>query len=142
MPPFPKRVAPRVADIGPIAGIVALGTGAVSDQNRLVGVVTRDCVVTGVTVKQSADITGTGLTLNLFARTAAGAAGSSILASTVSLDAASAAAALAGQTASLSATASALKLTKGMLIEAVLDATSVTAGPGDVAITIEVAPVA
>ena len=136
---FSNQVGPRWAEGGKISlqGIAALGTGAVSDVNKIVAVVPKNMRVTGIRVVQQADITGTGLTVDIFARTAAGATGSSLLASTVSLNVADAAAGKAGQTATLTATIANRDLAEGQLIEAVFDATSITAGPGDVLVEIE-----
>lgn len=125
---------------GALQGTAALGVSSVADVNKVVGTVPFRLRVTSVKVYQQADITGTGLTMDLFARTTAGAAGNSLLASTVSLDVANAAAGKAGQSATLSATKSNLILSKGQMLEAVFDATSVTAGPGDVTVVVEFTP--
>ena len=139
---FPNQVPPRWAEGGRIKvqGIAALGVGAVSDINKIVCAVPKNMRATGVRVYQQADITGTGLTMDLLVRTAAGATGSSLIASAVSLNVADAAAGKAGQEATLTATIANRDLSEGQLIEAVFDATSVTAGPGDVLVEIEGIP--
>lgn len=126
---------------GSLQGRFALGTGAVSDVTSALGCIPKKCKVTSVRAYQQADITGTGLTLDVIARTTAGAAGATLLASVISLDVADAAAGKAGQSGTLTATPANLALAEGQLIECVFDATSVTAGPGDVIVEVEYSPI-
>lgn len=128
---------------GSIQGVVALGTGAVTTQTRVVGVVPKKLRVSGIRIYQQGDIAGTTptLTAEVYARTTAGAAGNSLQSSTVNMDVADAAAGKAGQDASLTTTEANLDLAEGQLIEVVFTAGgTVSTGPGDVLVEIEFVP--
>lgn len=128
---------------GPITlqGVAALGTGAVSDVTRVVAVAPCKMRVTSIKLYADNDITGTDLTVDVLARTAAGAAGSTLLSAAVSINVADQAAARAGVSTTLTATLANRIVAEGQLIEAFFDATSVTAGPGDVAVVIKGVPI-
>lgn len=125
---------------GSIQGVVALGTGAVSTATKIIGVVPKKARVTSIRIYQQADITGTSLTAEVFARTTAGATGNTLQSAATSLDVADAAAGKAGQAASLTATTANLHLSEGQLLEVTFTASSVTAGPGDVLVEVEFEP--
>lgn len=109
-------------------------------QNRIIGVVPRRCHVVGVRIYGQTAVTATTLTADLFARTVAGAAGASLLASVMDIDFATAAAALAGVTGALTATGADLRLVEGQLLEMVIAVSSATVGPGDVIIEVDFEP--
>jgi hypothetical protein len=123
-----------------VLGVVALGTGAVSTQTRIVGVVPQDLVVKGIRYYGQAAVTGTTVTAEAHARTAAGAAGASLQSAATDINFASAAAGKAGVAAALTTTTGDRRLAQGQLLEVVVTATSITAGPGDLLVAVEFEP--
>ena len=125
---------------GSIQGVVALGTGAVSTQTKIIGVVPKKARVTGIRYYVQAAATATALTAQVFARTAAGAAGNDLNADT-SIDVADAATGKTGIETTLESTnPDHLWLAEGQLLEVVVTASSATAGPGDLLVEIEFEP--
>lgn len=120
--------------------VVPLGTGAVSTQTKIVAVVPKTLRVTGIRYHGQAAVTGTSLTAQVFARTTAGGSGNSLQSAATSVAFGSAAAALAGVAASLTTTAAHLRLVKNQVLEVVITASGVTAGPGDLIVAIEFSP--
>lgn len=120
--------------------MVQLGTGAVSTQTVALFKIPRNAVVKGIRYYGNAAPTASALTAEMYARTAAGAAGVSLQSAATDIDFASAAAAKAGVAASLSATAANLRPAEDRLIEVVITATSCTAGPGDLVCALEFDP--
>lgn len=128
---------------GSIQGIVALGTGSVATQTRIVGVVPKKMRVKNIRFHAQAVATGTTptLTAEVFARTSAGAAGNTLQSAATNIIFADAAAAKAGSAASLTATTANLDLAEPQLIEVVVTAGgTVSAGPGDLLVEIEFEP--
>jgi len=123
-----------------IQGIVALGTGAVVTQTKIIGSIPRDCIVTGIRMYAQSAPTATSLVGEVFARSAAGAAGNTLQASTADLDFATAAAAKTGVEATLTATQADRKLSENQLLEVVVTANTVNPGPGDLLVEVEFAP--
>lgn len=124
---------------GAVQGVVPLGTGAVTTQTKIVAAVPKKFKVTAINLYGQAAVTGTSITAEVFARTAAGAAGNS-LCTARSIAFASAEAGKAGVGATLTATLADRNLAEGQLLEVVITATSITAGPGDVLVVIEYDP--
>ena len=113
--------------------VVALGTSTVTTQTAAVAQVRRRGIVTGFRVYGQAAVTATSLTIQLTKRSAGGSATN--ISNAVDIDFASASAALAGVAGTL--TASATSLAEDDLLEAVIAASSATAGPGDLVISAE-----
>lgn len=124
---------------GSIQGVAALGTGAVTTQTKIVGVVPKDLKVKDIRFYGQAAVTGT-LTAEVFARTSAGAAGNTLQSAATDIAFASAAAGKTGVAASLTDTVANLSIDEDQLIEVVVTATSVTAGPGDLGVKVEFEP--
>ncbi len=120
--------------------VINLGTGAVSTGNHIVGVVPQNCRVVGIRFHGQSAPTATSLTIEVFERTSAGAAGNTLQASATDIDFASAAAAKTGISASLTTTQSSLRLTEGQLVEATVTANTVNPGPGDLVVEIDFEP--
>lgn len=119
---------------------IVLGTGAVSTQTKLVGTIPVAGKIQSITFVGQAAVTGTSITAEVFARTAAGAAGNTLQSAAKDIKFASAGAALTGTAASLTATTANLTLAAGQAFEVVFTATSITAGPGDVSVEIVFVP--
>jgi hypothetical protein len=119
---------------------IPLGTGAVSTQTKIVGAFPTKWRTARIRYFGQAAVTGTSITAEVFARTTAGAAGSTLQSAATDIKFASAAAAKAGTTASLTATVANLSGADGQLTEVVVTATSITAGPGDLLVSIEFDP--
>lgn len=123
-----------------IQAVIALGTGSVSTQTKIVGSIPKKCRITGIRFYGQAAVTGTSLTAQVHARTTAGAAGND-LCSAKDIKFASAAAAKTGVAATLESTnPEHLNLDEDQLLEVVITATSITAGPGDLLAEIEFQP--
>jgi len=120
--------------------VIHLGTGAVTTGNHIVGVVPQNCRVTGVYFHGQSAPTASSLTIEVFERTSAGAAGNTLQASATDIDFGSAALAKTGVAASLTTTQSSLRLTEGLLIEATVTANTVNPGPGDLVVEIDFEP--
>lgn len=120
--------------------VVALGTGAVTTQTRIVGSVPQNARLVGIRFYGQAAVTGTTLTAEVFARTAAGAAGVTLQSAATDIKFASAAAAKTGVAASLTATASDLRPAENQLLEVVFTATAITVGPDDLLVEIDYEP--
>lgn len=133
MPNF--RGSPRM-----LQRVVALGTGAVSTQTVAVGRIPLKSRVKAIRAVGQGAVTGTSITAEVFARTTAGAAGNTLQSAATDVKFASQAAARTGVAASLTATLANLDLAAGQLLEAVITASSVTAGPGDLVIEVELEP--
>lgn len=127
---------------GSLQAVVALGTGAVSTQTKIVGCAGKKCRVRSIRFYGQAAVTGTTITAEVFARTTAGAAGSTLQSAAKDIKFASAAAGKAGVDASLTATTTNLSLAEGQLLEVTFTATSITAGPGDLLVEVEMEPLA
>ena len=123
-----------------VQGIIALGTGAVSTQTKIVGSVPRKCHVVGVRFYGQSAPTAATFTAEVFARTRAGAAGKTLQSAASDIDFASAAAAKTGVAAALTATGADLNLLEDQLYEVVITATTVTVGPGDLLVEIDFEP--
>lgn len=124
---------------GSIQAVIPLGTGAVTTQTKIVGLIPKNCVVQGVRYYGQAAVTATGLTADTYIRTAAGAAGSSVQSAAVSIAFASAAAAKTGTAATLT-TGAAVRPNENQLVEVVITATVCSAGPGDLLVEVAFAP--
>lgn len=124
---------------GSIQAVLSLGTGAVSTQTKIVGLIPKNCVVTGVRYHGQAQVTATGLTADVYVRTAAGAAGSSVQSAAKSVAFASAAAAKTGVAATMT-TGAAVRPNENQLVEVVITADTCSAGPGDLLVEIAFAP--
>jgi hypothetical protein len=116
--------------------VLPLGTGAVSTQTKAIAVVPKNCRVTGIRLTGSAGVTGTSITAEVHARTAAGAAGNTLQSAATDVKFANEAAARTGVAASLTATKANLLLRAGQMLQVVVTASSITAGPGDVVVTV------
>lgn len=117
---------------------IPLGTGAVSTQTALLGIVpTSGGKVTAVSVVKQATVTGTSLTADVKQRSADGSTSTSVLNAAIDVKAATNNAASAG---TLSGTAANLALTAGNALEVVVTASSITAGPGDLFVLVEWVP--
>jgi hypothetical protein len=125
---------------GSVQGVVPLGVSSVSTQTKIVGVVPKKCRVKSIRLYGQATVTGTSITAEVFARTAAGGAGNTLQSAARDIKFASAAAGKAGVDASLTATGANLNLDEGQLIEVVVTASSITAGPGDLLVEVEYQP--
>lgn len=121
---------------GSIQAVVALGTGAVATQTKIVCAVPKKAKIKAINLYGQAAVTGTSVTAEVFARTAAGAAGNS-LNTAKDIKFASATAAKAGVGATLTTTLANRNLAEGQLLEVVITASAITAGPGDVLVVIE-----
>lgn len=125
---------------GSIQGVVALGTGAVSTQTKIIGVVPKKLRVTDIRFYVQGATTGTALTAQVFARTTAGATGNDLCTDT-SIDVADAATGKTGLDITLESTnPEHLDLVEGQLLEVVVTANAVTVGPGDLLVEIEFEP--
>lgn len=123
-----------------VQAVIPLGTGAVSTQTKIIGAVPKNMRVTAIKFYPQAAATATALTAQVFARTAAGATGNDLCADT-SIDVADAATGKAGVSATLESTnPEHLNLDRGQLLEVVVTADTVSAGPGDVLVAVEYEP--
>lgn len=125
---------------GTVQVVIPLGTGAVSTQTKVVGVVPKHCRVTGVRFHGQAQVTATSLVAEVFARTRAGAAGATLQSATANIKFGSAALAKAGVAASLTATQEDKRLVENQLLEVVITADTCTAGPGDLVVEVQYTP--
>lgn len=119
---------------------IALGTGAVSTQTKLVGRMPVAGKIISISYVGQGAVTGTSITAETFARTAAGAAGNTLQSAARDIKFASTAAALTGVDASLTATTANLTLAANQAFETVITATAITVGPGDLAVEIVYVP--
>lgn len=118
---------------------IPLGTGAVSTQTKIVGALPKNARILAIRFYAQAAPTATALTAEVFARTTAGAAGNTLQAAATDIDFATAAAAKTGVDADLVADTADLLLDQDQLIEVVVTADTVSAGPGDLLVAIEYA---
>jgi hypothetical protein len=124
---------------GSLQGVAALGTGAVTTQTRVVAVVPKRMRVKRIRFFGQSATTATSLTVQVFARTTAGATGNDLTGAT-DIDL-TAAALKAGVVAVLEATnPEHLNLVDGQLIEATITADTCSAGPGDLLTVVEFEP--
>lgn len=123
-----------------LQGVVALGTGAVATQTKILFRTPYKGRVQGIKIQSQAAVTGTSITAEVFARTVAGAAGNTLQSAAADVKFASEAAAKAGIDATLTGTEANLDLSAEQLIEVVITATSITAGSGDLLVSLELAP--
>src|SRR3990167_7015393 len=84
-----------------IQQVIALGTGAVSTQTRIVGSVPQNARVVGIRFYGQSAVTATSLTAEVFARTAAGATGGTPQSAATDIEFTTAALAKTGIAASL-----------------------------------------
>lgn len=125
---------------GSVQGVVALGTGAVTTQTKIIGAVPKKCRVTDIRYYVQAAATATALTAQVFARTTAGATGNDLNADT-SIDVAGAATGKTGIDTVLESTnPEHLHLDEGQLLEVVVTADTASAGPGDLLVEVEFEP--
>lgn len=120
--------------------VVRLGTGAVSTTTPIVCVAPFPFRIKAVRYYGQAAVTGTTITAELHVRASDGGAGVSTQSAATDVKFASAGAAKIGVAAALE-TAN-LKVAGGRLLEVVVTATSITAGPGDLLVSVEIEPVA
>ncbi len=126
--------------LGSFNAIIPLGIGAVTTQTKLVGAIPKNCRIIGIQYQGQAAVTGTSLTAEAFLRTAAGAAGATLQSAATSIAFASAAAALSSSDAAMTATPANRVAVEGRAVEVVITATAITAGPGDLAVTVRFEP--
>ena len=120
--------------------VVALGTGVVSTQTRIVGSVSQNARVVGIRFYGQSAVTGTSLTAEVFARTAAGATGATLQSAATDVKFTTAALAKTGIAASLTATGGDLRPAENQLLEVVFTATDVTVGPDDLLVEVDYEP--
>jgi hypothetical protein len=125
---------------GSVQQVLPLGTGSVTTQTKVIGVMPKKGLVKEIRFHGQGAVTGTTITAEVFARTTAGATGATLQSAARDIKFGSVEAAKAGVTASLTATAPNRMLAEGQLLEVVVTASSITAGPGDFLIEIEFEP--
>ena len=117
---------------------IPLGTGSVTTQTRIVGVIPRNCRVKRVRFAGQGAVTGTTLTAQVVARTRTGGAGVNLLTAALDVKFGTEAAARVGVAGTLSAAGS--RPDEDQLVEVTLTAASITGGPGDFVVEVEFAP--
>lgn len=120
--------------------VVPLGAGAVTTQTKVVGVVRRDMRVKGIRFHGQVAPTATALTAEVRARPTSGGAAVTLQSAATNIDFATDAAALAGVEASLTATYANRDLDQDQLLEVTITADTVSAGPGDLLVSVEYEP--
>ena len=126
---------------GSLQNVIVLGTGAVSTQTKIMGLLPKNCAVTGVRYHGQGAVTASGgLTAEAFARTTAGATGVSLQASATDIKFGSAALALAGTAATLTTTSGDQYASENQVVEVTVTTSNCSAGPGDLLVEVEYAP--
>lgn len=122
-----------------VARVLPLGTGAVSTATYLLGVVPVAGKVLGIQFVGQAAVTGTSITAEVLVRSADGNSTTTLQASAtdVKITASTDETVLA---ATLTATTANLTLTANAVLEVMITASSITAGPGDVIVQVVYLP--
>lgn len=121
---------------------VAVADNADGTSQHAIGVIPFHCRVAGIRYYGQVDVDGDALTAEVYARALNGGVGVSLQSAATDVAFASQTAARAGVAAGLTATTEHLYLKAGQLLEVEVVADSLSQGPGEILVVVEVVPVA
>lgn len=122
-----------------VSHVLALGTSSVSTQTKLVGIMPVEGKVVGISYAGQAAVTGTSLTANVQKLSADGNTATSLQASATDIKL-TASTDEVQQDAALTATTANLTVAAGSVLQVVITADTVSAGPGDLVVEITYVP--